>query len=65
MYADEIKAPLDSVKMTIAQYQTKEAKEPDRVEGIDALMADGIKTKQLDRVLTKAELAELIEIPIR
>jgi hypothetical protein len=31
--------------------------------GVDAIMADGVKLKFLDAPLTKAQLAELIQIP--
>lgn len=65
LYAADIKSSDDMVKLAIEKFQTREAKQMDRIVGVDALMADGVKTKQLDRLLTKDELTELIQIPIR
>jgi NitT/TauT family transport system substrate-binding protein len=64
-YATAMNMDEGSVRISIDKFQTKEAKQLDRISGVDALMVDGMKTRQLDRLLAKDELAELIQIPLR
>jgi NitT/TauT family transport system substrate-binding protein len=64
-YATAMNMDEGSARISIDKFQTKEAKQLDRISGVDALMVDGMKTRQLDRLLAKDELAELIQIPLR
>jgi hypothetical protein len=38
---------------------------PDRIEGLDLAMADAVSFKYITRLLTKAELATLIQVPLK
>ena len=62
-YAELHRVPEHLVKLTADKFQTKEGMQYGRVLGVDAIMAEGVKMKFLDRVLSKDELAELIQIP--
>lgn len=62
-YAEERRVPEHLVKQTAEKFQTKQGMQYDRIFGVDAIMAEGVKMKFLDRPLTKDELAELIQIP--
>jgi NitT/TauT family transport system substrate-binding protein len=50
------------VKLAIEKFQTREAKQIDRISDVDAVMADAVKFKFLDKPLTPEQLAELIQI---
>ncbi len=62
-YAETIKKPESLVVMQRDQYNPKEALSPDRLSDIDQVMADAVEMKFLDAPLTKAQLAELFQIP--
>jgi NitT/TauT family transport system substrate-binding protein len=51
------------VKLAIEKFQTREAKQIDRISDVEAVMADAVKFKFLDKPLTREQLAELIQIP--
>jgi NitT/TauT family transport system substrate-binding protein len=51
------------VKLAIEKFQTREAKQIDLISGVDAVMADAVKFKFLDKPLSREQLAELIQIP--
>jgi NitT/TauT family transport system substrate-binding protein len=51
------------VKRTADEFQTRDGMQFDRVFGIDAIMADGVKLKFLDAPLTQDQLSRLIQIP--
>jgi NitT/TauT family transport system substrate-binding protein len=53
------------VVLTRDKFQTREAKQFDRISDIDAMMAEAVKLKFLDKPLSKEQLAELIQIPPR
>jgi NitT/TauT family transport system substrate-binding protein len=55
--------PKPLVKRAADEFQTKDGMQFDRVLGLDAMMADGVKLKFLDAPLTKEQLAQLIQIP--
>lgn len=62
-YAETIKKPESLVVMQRDQYNPKEALSPDRLSDIDQVMADAVEMKFLDAPLTKAQLAQLFQIP--
>jgi len=47
------------------EFLPKEAMSPERILGIDAMMRDAIDFKFVQAPLSKAQLAELIQIPPR
>jgi NitT/TauT family transport system substrate-binding protein len=49
--------------MTRDKFQTKAAMRNDRVSDLDAVMAQAVRLKFLDKPLSKEQLAELIQIP--
>jgi NitT/TauT family transport system substrate-binding protein len=63
MYAEAIGTTEARARITAEQFQTKAMKQMDRISDIDAVMADGVKLKFLDKPLTKEQLGELIQIP--
>ena len=63
IYAEQIKVPVELAAMTRDKFQTKEAMRNDRLSDLDAVMADAVQLKFLDRPLSKEQLAELIQIP--
>jgi NitT/TauT family transport system substrate-binding protein len=62
-YAEQHGVPERFVKMTADRFQTREGMQFDQLSAIDAIMADGVKLKFLDKPLTKEQLVELIQIP--
>ena len=62
-YAQQFGWTEDQARLTRDKFQTKDAKQIDRISDVDRLMAEGIKLKFLDKPLTRVELAELIQIP--
>jgi NitT/TauT family transport system substrate-binding protein len=62
-YAETIKQPESLVVMQRDQYNPKEALSPDKLSDLDQVMADAVEMKFLDAPLTKAQLAELFQIP--
>ena len=63
LYSATNKVPEHLVRKTAEQFQTRQGMQFDTISGVDAIMADGVKLKFLDAPLTKAQLAELIQIP--
>jgi NitT/TauT family transport system substrate-binding protein len=63
LYAAANKVPEHIVKQTAEQFQTRVGMQFDTIAGVDAIMAEGVRHKFLDAPLTKAQLAELIQIP--
>ncbi len=64
VYSAQNRVPGHLVKQTAEQFQTKERMQFDKISGLDAIMADGIKLKFLDAPLTREQLGELIQIPL-
>ena len=62
-YSQQFGWPEDMARLTRDRFQTKDAKQIDRISDVDRLMAEGIKLKFLDKPLSKDELSELIQIP--
>jgi len=65
LYAEKTKIAEALVKDTIAKYHTREAMQTDAVKDLDGIMRDAVKLKFLDKPLTAAQVAELIQIPPR
>lgn len=63
LYASQRGVPEHLVKRTAEEFQTKDGMQFDRMLGLDAIMAEGVKSKFLDTPLTPEQLAELIQIP--
>src|SRR5262245_15944195 len=54
--------PLELAAMTRDKFQTREAMRNDRLSDLDAVMAQAVRLKFLDKPLSKGQLAELIQI---
>ena len=52
-------------KKAIAEFYPKEALDPYRIDGLDAVMDDAIEHKFLETKLSKEQLAELFQVPAR
>jgi NitT/TauT family transport system substrate-binding protein len=63
IYAEEMNVPVELAAMTRDKFQTKEAMRNDRLSDLDAVMAQAVRLKFLDKPLGKEQLAELIQIP--
>jgi len=62
-YAEQYGWPEKLVELTRDKFQTKQAKQFDRISDMDAMMAEAVKLKFLDKPLSREQLAELIQIP--
>jgi NitT/TauT family transport system substrate-binding protein len=63
IYAEQMNVPVELAATTRDKFQTREAMRNDRLSDLDAVMADAVQLKFLDRPLSKEQLAELIQIP--
>ena len=63
IYAEQFKVSVELAAMTRDKFQTKDAMRNDRLSDIDAVMADAVTLKFLDKPLTPEQLVELIQIP--
>jgi NitT/TauT family transport system substrate-binding protein len=64
-YADWLKIPEAKARRTRDDFFPKAAIDPDRIVGLDAVVKDAVALKFTATELTKAQLAELIQIPPR
>jgi NitT/TauT family transport system substrate-binding protein len=55
--------PVELVKKTAEEFQTRQGMQFDAISGVDGIMTDGVKLKFLDAPLTKDQLGALIQIP--
>jgi NitT/TauT family transport system substrate-binding protein len=55
----------ETAKRALAEFLPKEAVDPDRISGVDDVMADAVTFKYIPAPLSKAQLDELIQIPER
>ena len=62
-YATFAKLPEAAAKRALQEFLPLAAIDPDRISGIEEVMADAIAFKFISAPLTKDELAELIQIP--
>jgi NitT/TauT family transport system substrate-binding protein len=65
VYADWLGITVEKAKRTRDGFFPKDAINPDRVVGLDAIVADAVDLKYTAVPLTKEQLAELIQIPAR
>jgi len=65
LYAEKISKPESLIRRAVEQFLPKESISPDRVSGVDAVMAEAVNLKFIEKPLTKDELAEFIRIPAR
>ena len=64
-YAAFAKLPEATAKRALQEFLPPSAVSPDRISGIDEVMADAISFKFIPARLSEAQLAELIQIPER
>lgn len=62
-YSEAIGKPESLVAATRQQFHPKEAMSPDRISGLDSIMAEAIALKFLEKPLSKGQIAELVKIP--
>jgi NitT/TauT family transport system substrate-binding protein len=65
MYAAKIKRPVELVKESAEKFQPKETLQSDHMADLDGAVRDAVKLKFLAQPLTKAQLAEFLQIPPR
>jgi NitT/TauT family transport system substrate-binding protein len=65
VYADWLGITVEKAKRTRDGFFPKDAINPDRVVGLDAIVADAVDLKYTAAPLSKEQLAELIQIPAR
>jgi NitT/TauT family transport system substrate-binding protein len=65
MYADYRKTSVAYAKRLRDEFFAKSALDPDTVKGMDALMAEAVNFKYMPAPLAPAELAELVQVPLR
>jgi NitT/TauT family transport system substrate-binding protein len=65
LYKDFAGIPENLTKKAIADFYPKAAIDPDRIEGIDGVMADAVSMKFIPAPLTKEQLAQFFQVPPR
>jgi NitT/TauT family transport system substrate-binding protein len=65
MYADYRKTSVANAKRMRDEFFVKGGIDPDTVKGMDQLMAEAVNFKYLTAPLTPAELAELVQVPLK
>ena len=64
-YAQWASIPEATAKRALAEFLPKPAVDPDRISGVDDVMADAVTFKYIAAPLSKQQLDELIQIPER
>jgi NitT/TauT family transport system substrate-binding protein len=64
-YAAFAKLSPATAKRALQEFLPRSAVDPDRISGIEEVMADAVNFKFITAPLTKDELAEVIQIPER
>jgi NitT/TauT family transport system substrate-binding protein len=64
-YAAWANIPEATAKRALQEFLPKEAVNPDRLSGLDDVMADAVAFKYIPAALTKQQIEELIQIPER
>ena len=64
-YANFAKLPQATAKRALQEFLPLAAVDPDRISGIEEVMADAVNFKFIAAPLTHADLAELIQVPER
>jgi NitT/TauT family transport system substrate-binding protein len=62
LYSETTGVADNLVRASIDQFELKPAKQLDRISGVDAIMAEGVSFKFLDKPLGKEQLSDLIQI---
>jgi NitT/TauT family transport system substrate-binding protein len=65
MYEAKTKQPMDILQEALKEFYPKPTMQTERLEEIDAAVADAVKLKFLDAPLTKEQLGEMVQIPAR
>lgn len=65
MYADFAKVPETVARRTRDDLMPKGDLDPDRLSGLDGLMADAVSFKYIPAVLTKEQIGELFVMPLK
>ena len=65
VYADFVGISDAKAKRTRDDFFPKQAVDPDRIVGLDAIMKDAVELKFTSAPLTKEQLSELVQIPPR
>ena len=55
----------EAIARRAPEFLTKENLDPRRISGLDAIVADAVKFKYLPAPLTQAQLAEVIQLPVK
>ena len=63
IFSEYSKVPENLAIQIRDKYMPKAVESPDRLSGLEQIMADAITFKQLSAPLTQAQLADLIQIP--
>jgi NitT/TauT family transport system substrate-binding protein len=64
-YAEWARISEATARRALDEFLPKSAVDPDRISGVDDVMADAVRFKYIPAPLTKAQLDELIQIPER
>jgi NitT/TauT family transport system substrate-binding protein len=62
LYSETVGVPESLVRSSIDKFALKPAKQIDHISGVDAIMAEGVTFKFLDKPLSKEQLSDLIQI---
>jgi NitT/TauT family transport system substrate-binding protein len=62
LYSETVGVSENLVRSSIDKFELRPAKQLDRISGVDAIMADGVRFKFLDKPLSKEQLSDLIQI---
>jgi NitT/TauT family transport system substrate-binding protein len=65
MYEAKTRQPMDILQEALKEFYPKPTMQTERLEEIDAAVADAVKLKFLDAPLTKEQLGEMVQIPAR
>ncbi|KAB2878014.1 MAG: ABC transporter substrate-binding protein [Pseudorhodoplanes sp.] len=65
LYKDFAGIPENLTRKAMTDFYPKTALDPDRIEGIDSVMADAVTMKFIPAPLSKAQLADFFQVPPR
>ena len=63
LWAASINVPVELAKRAAYEFQPRSARDPDKIVGLDALMASATRQKFLARPLTPAQIADMVVKP--
>jgi ABC-type nitrate/sulfonate/bicarbonate transport system substrate-binding protein len=64
-YADFVGIPLERAQRTRDEFFPKAALDPDRIDGLDAIMPEAVTLKFIAKPVTAEQLSEMVQIPPR